>query len=138
MGAVAPLLGSPSPSRRNLRNQEGIEGVGRVDEDNILTGGQQRGDRPKRIGEDRVTPVEQDEATLRPPTVEGEGELRKKEPGRRNPFHVYNAPDERSLVIASDCKACPEPRRRERGNPGISNCAACPERSRRGHFAPLQ
>ena len=74
--------------------------------------------------------VEQDEAALRPPPVEGKGELGKEEPGRRNSFHDYNAPDERSLVIASDCK--------ERGNPGISNCAACPERSRRGHFAPSQ
>jgi hypothetical protein len=56
--------------------------------------------------------------------------LGKEEPGRRNPLHIYNTPDERSLVIASDCK--------ERGNPVFSNCAACPERSRRGHFAPLQ
>ena len=138
MDAVEQLLGSPTPSCRDLRNQEGIEGIGRVDEDDMLTGGQQRGDRPQRVGEDGVAAVEQDEAALRPPTVEGEGELGKKEPGRRNPFHNYNAPDERSLVIASDCKACPEPRRRERGNPGISNCAACPERSRRGHFAPSQ
>ncbi len=89
MDAVEQLLGWPVQSRRDLGNQEGIEGIGRVDEHDMLTRGQQRGDRPKGIGEDSLAAAEQDETTLRPPAVEGKGELGKDEPGRRNPFQDY-------------------------------------------------
>jgi len=85
--AVEELLGWPVESRRDFGDQEGIEGVGRVDEDDMLSPGEQRGDRSQGIGEDGLAAVKQDEAALRPPTVEGEGELGKEKPGRRNPFH---------------------------------------------------
>jgi hypothetical protein len=80
--------------------------------------------------------------------VEGEGKLGKEEPGGPNPFHddtphdAYFTGSLRATfsytdVTASDCKACPEPRRRERSTPGLSGLRSLPRAQPKGSLRAL-